>query len=66
MELVEKIIDFDKYCKTCKHCDVVGYEDPCNDCLDNPVNNNSKKPIHYEEDEKKIKKEIINDSKRNV
>lgn len=57
MDITEKIINFNEYCKTCKHCDVVEFEDPCNDCLDNPVNTNSKKPIHYEMDKEKVKKE---------
>lgn len=57
MEYIDKIINFDKYCKTCKYSDLEEVEDPCNDCLDNPTNMNSKKPIHYEEDEKKVKEQ---------
>lgn len=63
MEIVEKIIDFDQYCKTCKHRDLNEVKDPCNDCLDNPTNINSKKPIYYEEDKKKIKEEIKREKK---
>lgn len=55
MEPIDIMVEFDKYCKTCKHCDLRGHYDPCNDCLDNPVNTNSKKPIYYEEDEKRVK-----------
>lgn len=57
MEINEKIVEFDKFCKTCKHCDVKHFEDPCNECLDNPTNTNSKKPINYEEDEERVKAE---------
>lgn len=43
---------FDKYCKTCKNKDTKEYEDPCNDCLSEPVNVGSHKPINWEEKEK--------------
>lgn len=45
----EKIVHFHEYCKTCKHENLSESEDPCYDCLDNPVNTNSHKPIYYEE-----------------
>lgn len=62
MEYIDKIVDFEKYCKTCTHCDVKEVEDPCNECLDNPVNQHTTKPIKYEEDEKKVK-ELEKESK---
>ena len=38
---------FHQYCKTCKHKDVkIG--EPCNECLGNPVNLHSHKPVKYE------------------
>lgn len=43
---------FDQYCKTCKHVKCNNYESPCEECLDNPVNLYSHKPINYEEKEK--------------
>lgn len=43
---------FDKYCKTCKNKDAKEYEDPCNDCLSEPVNVVSHKPVNWEEKEK--------------
>ena len=52
MEYLDKMVDFKKYCVTCKHKDVNEVKDPCNECLDNPVNLHSQKPIHYEEKEK--------------
>lgn len=55
MEIIDNFVDFEKYCETCKHKDLKGYKDPCNDCLDNPVNSNSQKPIYYEENENKKK-----------
>ena len=47
----EKIVDYKTYCKKCKfkNCKDQDGEEPCNECLNNPVNLNSKKPIKYEE-----------------
>ena len=54
MESKQKIVDYYKYCKTCKHKNKAENEDPCWDCLTIPVNEDSHKPINYEE--KKSKK----------
>lgn len=48
MDNIFKEVRFDEYCKYCKH-----YRDPetgdiCDDCLSNPVNAESTKPIHYD------------------
>lgn len=44
-----KEVDFAKYCKTCKFSELPEYEDPCDDCLMYPVNENSHKPVKWEE-----------------
>ena len=44
-----KEVYFDKYCPTCKHQDLRETEDPCFDCLDEPVNQYSHKPVYFEE-----------------
>lgn len=44
-------VDFQTYCKTCKHKDVKEVLDPCDICLANPGNANSRKPVCYEEKE---------------
>ena len=44
-----KEVDFDRYCETCKYKDVADIEDPCDGCLENPVNLHSCKPVNYEE-----------------
>ena len=53
MELRDKIVEFEKYCKTCKHKDVKDEYgiDPCHECLNEPVNTHSRKPVNYEEQE---------------
>lgn len=46
---MEKEVYFGDYCKTCKHEKVSEQDDPCYDCLDSPVNEDSHKPIRWEE-----------------
>lgn len=53
MEEIYKEVYFDEYCTICeyfKKCD--GY-DPCNDCLENPVNAYSHKPVNFKEEKRK-------------
>lgn len=51
MEIINKFVEFDDYCKVCKYRDRESYEDPCNECLENPVNVGSEKPVNYKKDE---------------
>lgn len=44
-----KEVFFDVYCPQCKYKDVEEIEDPCNECLTYPANENSHKPIKFEE-----------------
>lgn len=43
----EKEVYFDQYCKSCKHHGLEESKDPCNDCLAEPSNTNSHKPMNY-------------------
>ena len=45
----EKEVYFYKYCKTCKYAELKGDEEPCNECLANPTNTYSHKPVNYKE-----------------
>ena len=47
MELIEKEVYFHQYCQTCKHRDKSEGEDPCWDCLDQPWNEHSHKPVYF-------------------
>lgn len=47
MEIIDKMVDFNKYCKDCKYYELNEAFDPCNDCLNNPVNTYSKKPVNF-------------------
>lgn len=49
METDYLFVDFKKYCETCKHKDTPETEDPCTECLENPMNLFSQKPVKWEE-----------------
>lgn len=44
-----KEVYFNEYCKTCKHENLKEHEDPCHECLENPFNYDSHKPVNWEE-----------------
>ena len=48
----KKIVKFNEYCNRCVHKDVKETEDPCNECLNNPSNEDSRSPIYFKEEEK--------------
>ena len=48
MEDYMKIVDFEK-CKGCIHFDKDEADDPCYECLQNPVKYASEKPLYFEE-----------------
>lgn len=43
-----KEVYFHEYCKSCKHKNVKENEEPCEECLSEPTNLNSHKPLNYE------------------
>ena len=51
MEYPEKFVDFDCYCKKCEYWEVSDDKDPCDECLENPVNWYSHKPVNFKEKE---------------
>lgn len=42
-------VDFETFCKTCKHKDIKEFKDPCNECLGNPVRESTCKPLNWED-----------------
>lgn len=44
-----KEVYFHEYCATCKHRLKKNSEEPCNECLDNPVAYATHKPVKWEE-----------------
>lgn len=46
-----KVVEFEKYCSSCKYYQNKENEDPCFDCLSDSVNYNTHKPTKYEKKE---------------
>ena len=61
MEIEYKLVDYERYCKRCKFSGIVEEDDPCHDCLNEPVNSNSEKPLYFKpiEFEPKNRKERL-------
>ena len=53
MEQQYKEVYFDQYCETCKHEKQPEKEWVCDECLHNPINLYSHKPVNWEEKDKK-------------
>lgn len=51
MEDTYKEVYFGEYCKNCKYWEKLETDDPCDECLENPVNLYSHKPVCWEEKE---------------
>lgn len=51
-----KEVRFDIWCKKCAHKDKSEAEDPCYDCLADPVNTYSRKPVYFEDDRREKKR----------
>lgn len=43
-----KEVYFHEYCETCKHKKVANTDDPCDECLSEPINLYSHKPVKWE------------------
>ena len=43
-----KEVYFHKYCKECKHEKLAETEEPCSECMDEPLNADSHKPVKFE------------------
>ncbi len=50
-QIFEKEVNFEKYCPRCIYKDLEETLDPCNDCLDYPMNENTEKPVRFKEKE---------------
>ena len=53
MEHQYKEVYFHEYCPKCEHAKVKNHEEPCNECLENPLNLYTHKPVKFEEKKKK-------------
>ena len=46
----EKFVFFNEYCPHCENKALPDDEEPCNECLTNPVNQYSHKPVNFKEE----------------
>lgn len=44
---MDKEARFDIYCQYCQHDDSYGFEEPCNECLNNPSVEDSHVPVNF-------------------
>lgn len=58
----DKFVEFDKYCERCEHYDKKMHEDPCDECLNNPTNEWSRKPVNFQEKEVKKEKKVTKET----
>ena len=49
-----KFVDFEKYCPQCKYHGCLESDDPCWDCLAQPVNVDSYKPVEFVENKVRV------------
>jgi hypothetical protein len=52
MKIEYQEVNFEKYCKQCTHKDVTAIDPPCSECMDEPTNLYTDKPVKFEKKEK--------------
>lgn len=45
----EMMVRYDLWCNKCKHKDIKENDEPCEECLSNPINLNTERPICFKE-----------------
>jgi hypothetical protein len=48
MQIIDKEVYFDKYCDVCKYGAKDETDEHCHECLNNPMNVDSHKPVKFE------------------
>lgn len=56
MSLFKKETDYKAYCRKCTHRKTSPIEEPCDECLSIPAQEETRIPIHYAEDKSNDKK----------
>lgn len=46
---MEKLVQYDKFCEKCKHFKTDEVDEPCDECLAEPTNDDSHKPVYFKE-----------------
>ncbi len=62
----EHFVEYENYCKNCIHKNDPESTEPCNHCLDNPVNINSRKPVDFKPTDEFIKSEKIKEVRKKL
>ena len=44
------IVEYEKYCNKCLYSNKPDTEDPCDECLNNPINEDTRRPVNFKED----------------
>lgn len=52
--MADKIVYYNQYCKSCKFKNLPEADDPCDECLNNPVNEDSHMPVKWVEGKRVI------------
>jgi hypothetical protein len=52
MEIEYQEVKFHKYCPKCKYKDLKDTESPCCECMEEPINQYTDRPVKFEEKEK--------------
>lgn len=47
--MAEKIVDFQNWCFKCQYFKNKEADPPCDECLDEPVNEDSHRPVYFKE-----------------
>lgn len=55
MEYVNKIVEFVEYCHKCEYENTSSDFNPCSECLANPTNVHSQKPVNFKKKKHKKK-----------
>ena len=42
-------VDFHEWCPKCEHFKLKEWEDPCHDCLNEPINEDSRRPVMFKD-----------------
>lgn len=49
----DMLVDFYTHCKTCEYENTIETDAPCNECLEQPTNEYTTRPVMWKEKEKK-------------
>lgn len=45
--MTARIVEFENYCSKCRYYETKETEEPCNECLHEPVRDDSRKPLRF-------------------